>query len=389
MTRLLILIVAFVVAIEPLRAEPAITLERGISTETWVSWPQEREWPELGERLLPYPEFRQYSPAKDFATIRRAGFDFVRLTVDPAPVLSPEQPLKVEILINEVKAAIRELQTADLKVIVDLHTVPGGKYRQTGTSTFTSSKVAIADYTQLAATIAGALAGEDPLRVAFEPFNEPLLDCAWVRPKTNRWPEILRGLHTRIRQAAPKLTLVLQGGCWGSAAGLTRIDPNVFNDDNIIWSFHSYEPFLLTHQGASWTDGVGAYVYGLDYPPRPRQREQVLADALRRIEGSKLADKVRADLSKNARQEIKNYFTPGWAAARIERPLAEVAAWAKRHQIPAHRILLGEFGVIRSDLGPPTSDKVRAEIIAATRKAAEVEGLWLGDLVVGRCLQPD
>jgi endoglucanase len=46
-----------------------------------------------------------------------------------------------------------------------------------------------------------------------------------------------------------------------------RIDPREFPDDNLIWTFHSYEPFLLTHQGATWAGDFIPYVTGLPYPP--------------------------------------------------------------------------------------------------------------------------
>ncbi len=36
---------------------------------------------------------------------------------------------------------------------------------------------------------------------------------------------------------------------------------------NLIWSFHSYAPFILTHQGAGWTGDVSPYATGLPYPP--------------------------------------------------------------------------------------------------------------------------
>ncbi|HRY27193.1 MAG TPA: NAD(+)/NADH kinase, partial [Geminicoccaceae bacterium] len=62
-------------------------------------------------------------------------------------------------------------------------------------------------------------------------------------------------------------TLVVSGACWGGADGLVALDPSRFPDDNLVWSFHSYAPFILTHQGAGWTGDISPYATGLPYPP--------------------------------------------------------------------------------------------------------------------------
>ncbi len=78
---------------------------------------------------------------------------------------------------------------------------------------------------------------------------------------------MLEQLHAAARKAMPKHTLILSGGCWSSAYGLAKIDPGSIADDNVIWAFHTYEPYVLTHQGADWTGDSMSYVEGLPYPP--------------------------------------------------------------------------------------------------------------------------
>ena len=60
---------------------------------------------------------------------------------------------------------------------------------------------------------------------------------------------------------------MLTGACYSNADALARIDPKAIPDDNVIWTFHSYDPFLLTHQGATWAGDFIRYVTGLPYPP--------------------------------------------------------------------------------------------------------------------------
>ena len=122
--------------------------------------------------------------------------------------------------------------------------------------------------------MARTLAEEDPAQVAFEPMNEPVIDCD--ADGTGLWPERQQRLFAAARASATRLTLVLTGACYSSAEALARIDPKAIPDDNIIWTFHSYEPFLLTHQGATWAGDFIPYVTGLPYPlsavPRSRTR---------------------------------------------------------------------------------------------------------------------
>jgi len=55
-----------------------------------------------------------------------------------------------------------------------------------------------------------------------------------------------------IRQGAPQHTVIIGGTYWNSVDGLLNMQP--FDDADIIYTFHSYEPFAFTHQGMSWTD---------------------------------------------------------------------------------------------------------------------------------------
>ncbi|TIP56868.1 MAG: glycosyl hydrolase, partial [Mesorhizobium sp.] len=68
-----------------------------------------------------------------------------------------------------------------------------------------------------------------------------------------------------------------------SAASLARIDPKAIPDDNVIWTLHSYEPFLLTHQGATWAGDFIPYVTGLPYPLSavPRAQLEATLDTIR------------------------------------------------------------------------------------------------------------
>ena len=357
----------------PLPAEAAISLKRGIALDIWVTWPDEPQMLEPG-MLDVFPEWRKTVGPEKIALIKQAGFDFVRLPIDPSPFFWKPDARRTAHLIAQTLETVAELRAAGLKVIVDMHTIPDGGYRKTGTDQILAQPKLFKAYGKLVGEIASALKDQDPDAVAFETFNEPTNDCDGG---SAQWPAMLKALHEIARAAAPRLTLVQQGGCWGGSEGLVRLEPEKFGDDNIIWSFHSYEPFQATHQGASWTGGPERYLTGLRYPPElmtEAERAEAKANAVRKVNSEKLSRARKKDLIAQIDGAYERYFTPGATAKQMQAPFDLVAGWAAKNKIPPERIFLGEFGMIKKDLGPETPVEDRAGIIAGIRTAAEARG---------------
>jgi len=120
-----------------------------------------------------------------------------------------------------------------------------------------------------------------------------------------------------------------------------------------MWTFHSYDPFLMTHQGATWAGDFIRYVTGLPYPPHAAPKAELDA----------AVDRVKARIDAEApwlrRSGMKTYLDELLAEidiaekldAVVAKPFAIVDAWARRHGIAPDRILLGEFGMIRQEYG--------------------------------------
>ena len=113
---------------------------------------------------------------------------------------------------------------------------------------------------------------------------------------------ILQQLYAAARASATRLTIVLTGACYSGAEALAKIDPMAIPDDNIIWTFHSYDPFLLTHQGATWTGDFIQYVTGLPFPPYavPRGELDAALEAIRQ--------RIRESASWSRRQGMLDYL---------------------------------------------------------------------------------
>lgn len=99
----------------------------------------------------------------------------------------------------------------------------------------------------------------------FEIYNEP----APINPQV--WKDAAYNIVTSIRKVDKQRTLLVGASNYNSIYELSRFVR--LQDENIIYTFHFYEPFLFTHQGAEWvgdqvaTIGVG-FPYSVEkFPP--------------------------------------------------------------------------------------------------------------------------
>lgn len=356
------------------------SMKRGISLDNWVTWPAEDRWGDP-DVILPFPEWRRTVGEAELKALRADGFDFVRMPVDPAPLMSDAAAALHDRLLSDVLASVRLANAAGLKVVVDLHTIPWGGDRSVDTEKLLNDPALFERYIDMLRRIASALSGEDPTLVALELFNEPTSGC---KPGDRGWPDKAKRLFAAARAAATRLTLVIPGACWGDAEGLSRLDPAEFPDRNLIWTFHAYAPFLVTHQGASWAGDVASHVAGIPYPPGSVSPDEFAA-AL-----EKIRDRIRAEAPLLRRNGILSYFdeqmeaisSPEKLRAVMEKPFLDVDAWAKAHGIAREDIFLGEFGMIRQEYGKlvVTEPQWRAAYVRDVIGIAEKHGfawaLW-------------
>ncbi|WP_442581153.1 glycoside hydrolase family 5 protein [Mesorhizobium sp. ASY16-5R] len=329
-------------------AAASFSAKRGINLDIWTTWPPEARWGEPSV-ILPFPEWRKFLKPADLEALKADGFDFVRMPVDPVPFLSDRSASLTDDLLLSVRDSARLVNAAGLKVVVDMHIVPAGGNRSLGTGEVLTDDAMFDRYVELLRRMARTLATEDPSMVALELMNEPTLGCEGAEAKA--WAEKLHRLFAAARASATRLTLILTGSCWSSAEGLAALDPKAFPDDNLMWGFHAYDPFILTHQGATWTGDFINYVAGIPYPPDSVPRETLDATI------AKVKAKIDAEAPWAKRSGMKSYLdelmgeidTKEKLAAFLDRPFATVAAWAKKNSVAPQDILFGEFGMIRQE----------------------------------------
>ena len=349
-------------------AEP-VSLKRGLNLGLWIDWPSIGEMLADPTKLDPYPDWQREVTPRMLEVLAEQGFDFVRMPTDPAPMLAFGPGPERDKLIAGIVSATRTANAAGLKVVVDLHPI----WRGDETGGYEDIPEALwPDFVVLVGQVAEALAALPPDQVALELLNEPTIDCEAVYAGAPpRWPAMQAEALSVGRAAAPDLTFILTGACWSQANALASLDPALIGDDNVLWTFHSYEPFLFTHQGATWSSAPEKYVWDLPYPPSAlsddlaAQLATAAKDRMAAAEGqadAALIDKAIADY---------RAYPDSIVTAEIDR----AAQWADDHGIPRDRIFMGEFGALHSIDGRSYPRDWYLAFLTDKRTAAEAAGM--------------
>jgi hypothetical protein len=350
-------------------------MKRGLNLDQWTTWVSQDQWGQR-EAMLPFPEWRKSLGKAQLKALKNAGFDFLRMPVDPSPFLSDKTAALRGDLFDSVLGSVRLINGAGLKVVVDMHLTPSAGNGTIGMGEVMADPALFNRYVELVRSMAQTLSGEDPELVALEPMNEPVVDCEG--DGTDLWPQRLKRLFAAARSSATRLTLVLSGACYSSAEALAKIDPKVILDDNVIWTFHSYQPFLLTHQGATWAGDFIRYVTGLPYPLTAVSHAELEStlDAIRQKIKTEAPWARRAGLLAYLDEQVAGIDTKEKLRADMEAPFRQAEAWAKANGIRPENVTLGEFGMIRQEYGNPyvMPGKYRAAYIRDMIALAENHG---------------
>ncbi|MBO7419682.1 MAG: cellulase family glycosylhydrolase [Spirochaetaceae bacterium] len=86
--------------------------------------------------------------------------------------------------------------------------------------------------------------------VIYEIMNEPHFRSGNIEADIKKWNKIQGNILKLIRTIDTKHTVIV-GADWNSPEALLKLPD--YKDDNIIYNFHDYSPYLFTHQGASWS----------------------------------------------------------------------------------------------------------------------------------------
>ncbi|AMV36037.1 glycoside hydrolase family 5 protein [Planctomyces sp. SH-PL62] len=278
----------------------------------------------------------------DVKRIKAEGFDHIRIPVGwhhyvgPAPdyKLSPDIFKKVDDFLD---AAAREGLGAMINIhhFDDFTADPEGRKAEF-----------LAIWRQVAEHNAGR-----PANVAFELLNEPK-DAATTEVVNRIFAETVKV----IRESNPDRLIVAGPGRWNSISELPAF--RLPDDDGILVTVHSYDPFFFTHQGASWTNrGDDGRQKGIRFPGPPAS--PLSADPALRLTPGFLAWIHEY----NTAPAASNPSSP----AVMDKAVEAIREWSEHYGRPVY---LGEFGAIMA--ADPES---RANYYREFRKRLEKAGV--------------
>ncbi len=244
-----------------------------------------------------------------FDLIQQAGFNSVRIPIRWSAHTTTAPPYAIDSQFwHRVDWAIDQALSRGLAAIINIH-----HYEEIMQNPQAEKPRFLAIWAQLAEhykNYSGAL--------FFELLNEP---NANLTPEL--WNQFLQEAISTIRKTNPGRTLIVGPANWGGMGGLQALELPA-DENNLIITFHYYNPFHFTHQGAEWVPGSDAWL-GTTWDGTEAEKQAVVAD------------------------------------------FDEIANWGKTHNRPLN---LGEFGVYsKADMA------ARARWTAVVARTAEAHAI--------------
>jgi len=382
-------------SLAPLSASSAVAADgawrfrRGVNAWPWFALTREFPAPRTDYDWPPFQSQRPVPTPDDLGRLRRTGLDFIRLPVDPGPFLAADATTRAKLLAM-LDAAVAATLAAGLGIIVNVQANGATHYWNPDRMLSSTEAPAFELYRALIGELAGRLARFTPDMVALEPVNEPAQSC-----DSNVWAQVQASLLTAARASSRTLPLVVTGGCGSMVSGLAALDPAPLAAfEPILFTFHFYEPYLFSHQGAPWMrEPVYRSLNNVPWPASAGSLEQTLASVrARMMQDSETSEADKQAAYAETERVLKVYFDARPDRWFIDKYLSQARAWADAHGIAPERVIMGEFGALRTDaryVAAPNPD--RARYISDVRQSAEAAGFpWaFWDLFDGMGMMDD
>ncbi len=213
-------------------------LDRGINLGGWLS-----------QCCHTQEHYKSFIREEDVKKIAEWGMDHIRIPVD-YEVLETEDGEEIQAGYEYIRNALDWCVKYGLNAIIDLHKAYGYDFNDAGNgekNTLFSDEAVQERFLQLWVRIVDAFASYD--NVAFELLNEVV-----EQENATAWNQLIDKAVTTIRAVAPTAPIIYGGIQWNSVKTLKLLDPP--RDENIIYTFHFYEPLLFTHQKAYWVKNM-------------------------------------------------------------------------------------------------------------------------------------
>jgi endoglucanase len=224
-------------------------LGRGVNFGNALEAPHEGEW-----GIVLRDEF--------FQKAAEAGFQTIRLPVRWNTHALETSPYTIDdSFFSRIDWAINSALSRGMNVILDFHHF---------TNYMDCAACERSRFLMLWQQIAAHYQGYPP-ELLFELLNEPTNQVP-----AQEWNSALASAIETVRATNPQRTIVVGPVGWNGLGGLPWLQlPE--SDRGLIVTFHYYEPFHFTHQGAEWADGSDAWL-GTTWTGTAAQQQAIRRD---------------------------------------------------------------------------------------------------------------
>jgi len=210
---------------------------RGVNLTGWFQTPSAQQ--------IQFTKFTR----QDFVNIKSLGCDVIRLPINLHFMTNGDPNYTIEPLFYFfLDQAVGWAEELGLHLILDNHT-----FDPAADTDPNIGDVLIRVWTQMAEHYK-----DRSNLIYYEILNEP------HGISDQLWNSIQRQVIAAIRAVDSRHTIVVGPASWNTYYNLGYM-PH-YEDDNLIYTFHFYDPFLFTHQGASWTGPSMVQVTGIPFP---------------------------------------------------------------------------------------------------------------------------
>lgn len=239
-------------------------------------------------------------------------WQLIRYGVPPAETGFDGYDRWLEKQLNQLDRGLTWAAKLGVKVVVDLHSPPGGSaisggYQAAIGSIWTDPN-AQNKFVEVWQKITSRYKGDQRIW-GYDLLNEPVDNE--VAEGCDDWQSLALRTGQMVRSIDPACTLIVEPPDWGSASGFAGFQP--IGLSNVVYSFHVYDPHEFTHQG------VNGPAQPIAYPGK-----------------------------------INGIW---WDKDAIEQAIAPATSFAKRYRV---HLYVGEFSVIR---WAPGGDKYLSDLI--------------------------
>lgn len=255
--------------------------------------------------------------------IKSLGFTCVRIPLGNTILFNAVNP---EVLnaanLAFVDLAVKNATDAGLAVTINLHPWKNDMDSALAADANTVSKVAA--YWK---AVAGFFKKYPPGKICFEVYNEPHASAGRLTTQQYNWWQNVQGRFiAAIRSVTPDHYIIVGGEGWNSIDGLKQLQP--YAQQKIIYNFHFYEPFVFTHQGATWVGDTWALLRNVPYPSNPEN----------------VAPLIAASASTEVKNLLAWYGGYRFNKDTLDKQVKVAADWAVQNNVP---VICNEFGAYK------------------------------------------